>query len=57
MERAQRTERTFSNIQIMDLEHKKWIGLKHEDGSVELISALDSNICIDLSGGKAVNKS
>ena len=35
---------------------QKWIGLKHEDGSVELISALDSNICIDLSGGKAVNK-
>ena len=34
---------------------QKWIGIKQEDGSIELVSALNSNVCMDLSGGKAVN--
>ncbi len=44
-----------SNIHSNGSRAQKWIGIKSQDGSIELVSALNRTICMDLSGGKAVN--
>lgn len=50
--------KNFGNVQqntMNDSYAQKWIAVRNSDGSIELVSALDENYCLDLYASKTTN--